>query len=144
MAPAEVRQSTWSGVIVLLVCAGIFGLLVVALVIAWVVLMVRTERLVRTAAVRLAAIPCPVCGMAIGTVSATAVAAAREEEMRKLFEQAREKGLRLRVDPHWRFPCPVCGAVLKFDPGEADGPRSPLTVAEPASFRRSEMQDWQR
>ena len=85
-------------------------------------LLVRTERLVKSAAPRLAALPCPRCGVAIGAAGAAAAAAVRDEELRKLREYARENGLRLRIDPHWRFPCPACGAALKFDPGAGGSP----------------------
>ena len=110
---------------VILLCGGLFGALVAAAIV-WVgVLLYRTEQLVRTAVPRLAALLCPRCGGAIGPGSASAVAASRAEEMRKLREHAGSMLLRRRVDPHWRFRCVACGAALRFDPG---APRSPLTA----------------
>jgi predicted RNA-binding Zn-ribbon protein involved in translation (DUF1610 family) len=113
-----------SAATILLAAAGVVGALVLAAIIAVTVLLVRTERLVKSAAPRLIALPCPRCGVAIGAAGATAAAAARDEQVRKLREHARENRLLLRIDPHWRFLCPACGAALKFDPGAA---RDPLT-----------------
>lgn len=104
---------------ILSVVGTVVGVLVVAAIVAWAVLLVQTERQVKSAAPRLGAMPCPRCGVAIGAGPAAAIGAAREEQMRKLFEDARARGVMLRVDPYWRFPCPACGAALKFDPGEA-------------------------
>jgi hypothetical protein len=109
---------------ILLAAAGVVGALVLAAIAAVTVLLVRTERLVKSAAPRLAALPCHRCGVAIGAAGAAAAGAARDEELRGLREHARTHGLRLRIDPHWRFPCPACGAALKFDPGAT---RAPLT-----------------
>jgi|HubBroStandDraft_5_1064220.scaffolds.fasta_scaffold265788_1 predicted RNA-binding Zn-ribbon protein involved in translation (DUF1610 family) len=95
----------------------LIALLVLLAVLLVMVLLLRTERLIGTAVVRLAVVPCPRCGAVIGAEAATAAAAAKEAEVRKLHEDARNKMLRLRVDPHWRFPCPACGAALRFDPG---------------------------
>jgi predicted RNA-binding Zn-ribbon protein involved in translation (DUF1610 family) len=106
-----------SATTILLAAAGAVGALLVAAIVAVGVLLVRTERLVKSAAPRLATLPCPSCGVAIGRAAAEAAEAARAEQVRKLRERAREKGAILRVDPHWRFPCPACGAALKFDPG---------------------------
>jgi hypothetical protein len=115
-----------SAATILLAAAGAVGALVVAAIVAVAVLLVRTERLVESAASRLAALACPCCGVAIGTEGATAAATARAGELRRLHEHARANGLRLRVDPHWRFLCRACGAALKFDPGAG---RAPLTQA---------------
>ncbi len=110
---------------ILLAAAGVVGALVAAAIGAVVVLLVRTERLVKSVVPRLAALPCPRCGVAVGGAAAAAIGAARAAEMRKLFEEARARGIRLRVDPCWRFPCPACGAALKLDPGAG---RAPLTA----------------
>ena len=113
-----------SAATILLAAAGVVGALVLAAIAAVTVLLVRTERLVKSAPPRLAALPGPRCGVAIGAAGAATVAAARDEELRRLRAHAREHRLLLRIDPHWRFPCPTCGAALKFDPGAA---REPLT-----------------
>jgi hypothetical protein len=110
-----------SAATILLAAAGAVGALVVAAIVAVTVLLVRTERLVESAASRLAALACPCCGVAIGADGAAAASAARGGELRKLQEHARENGLRLRIDPHWRFLCRACGAALKFDPGASRG-----------------------
>jgi hypothetical protein len=111
-----------SAATILLTAAGVVGALVVAAIVAVIVLLVRTERRVGNAATRLAALACPCCGVAIGPDGATAAAAARAGELRQLHAHAH--GLRLRIDPHWRFLCRACGAALKFDPGAR---RDPLT-----------------
>jgi predicted RNA-binding Zn-ribbon protein involved in translation (DUF1610 family) len=103
----------------------VVGALVAAGIAAVIVLLVRTQRWIDSAESRLAALPCPGCGAPVGAEAAAAIGAAREAEMRKLFEEARAKGIRLRVDPHWRFPCPACGSALKFDPATT---RAPLTA----------------
>ena len=110
-----------SAATILLAAAGVVGALVLAAIVAVTVLLVRTERLVERATPRLAALACPRCGVAIGAEGAAAVAAARAVELRKLHAHARENGLRLRIDPHWRFLCRACGAALKFDPGASRG-----------------------
>jgi predicted RNA-binding Zn-ribbon protein involved in translation (DUF1610 family) len=105
--------------------AAVVGVLVNAAIAAVVVVLVRTERLVKSAASRLAALPCPACGVAIGHPTAAAVAAARKAEGQRIWNEAQRKGRRIpRIDPRWRFPCPSCGAALRFDPGAA---RDPLT-----------------
>lgn len=103
----------------LLTVAGIVGALVTAAVVGMLVLLVRTERLVKSAVPRLAILPCPACGAAIGQATAAAVEAARKAEAQRRWDEAKQKGvfLRRRVDPCWRLSCPVCGAALKFDPG---------------------------
>ncbi|HEY4394820.1 MAG TPA: hypothetical protein VGP64_12190 [Polyangia bacterium] len=110
-----------SAATILFAAAGVVGALVVAAIVAVTVLLVRTERLVESAATRLGALACPCCGVAIGAAGAAAAATARAGELRALHAHAREQGLRLRVDPHWRFLCRACGAALKFDPGAARG-----------------------
>jgi len=104
----------------------IVAALFAVLVAAWIALLCRTERLVRTAGVRLADLPCPQCGFVMGAEAAAAAVAAREAQLRKLHEFAREKGVVLRI-PDWRFACANCGALLTFDPGTT---RRPLTLAE--------------
>ena len=84
---------------------------------AWLALGVaRAARLHRTATERLAAMECPRCG---GVIGIDAAGVARSEwlvRVRGAQEQARQKVLRLRIDPCWRFPCPACEAPLVFDP----------------------------
>lgn len=109
---------------ILLTVAGVAGALVTAAVAGVVVLLVRTERLVKSAVPRLAILPCPACGAPIGQSAAAAVEAARKEEALRRWEEAKQKGvvLRRRVDPYWRLSCATCGAALKFDPGASRGP----------------------
>ena len=76
---------------ILLAVAGVVGVLVTAAIVAVVVLLVRTERLVKSAVPRLAALPCPACGVAIGPATAAAVEAARKAEGQRLWEEAKQK-----------------------------------------------------
>jgi hypothetical protein len=109
-----------SGFAVLMIFAAMVGVPVVATIGVVFALLGRTERLMRSAQPRLAALPCPRCGVAIGADGA----AAHGEMVRKQRELAGAATFRLRIDPYWRLACPACGAALKFDPGSA---RSRLT-----------------
>ena len=102
---------------IILGAAAAVAALVLAAIAAVTVLLVRTERLVKSAATRLADLPCPRCGVVIGAAGAAAAGAARDEELRRLRAHARANGLILRIDPLWRFPCPACRTAVKFDPG---------------------------
>ncbi len=108
-----------SGFAVLMIFAAMVGVPVVATIGVVFALLGRTERLMRSAQPRLAALPCLRCGVAIGADGAAATAAAHGEMVRKLRELAGVASLRLRIDPCWRLACPACGAELKFDPGSA-------------------------
>jgi predicted RNA-binding Zn-ribbon protein involved in translation (DUF1610 family) len=114
-----------SGLDVLLVFAGFAGVLVVGSVVGLILLLAHTERLVATAEQRLAGLPCPQCGVAIGAKAAADAKVARDESVRKMREMAGNAMLRLRIPPHWSMTCPACGAALKFDPGVA---RTPLVA----------------
>jgi predicted RNA-binding Zn-ribbon protein involved in translation (DUF1610 family) len=107
---------------VLQIIAAVFAVLVAGLV----ALLYRTERLVRTAGLRLAAISCPRCGAVMGPDAAAAEVATREALLRKLRESAGGRMVMFRI-PDWRFVCAACGAALVFDPGTS---RNPLTLAE--------------
>ncbi|HZL20491.1 MAG TPA: hypothetical protein VFG23_22360 [Polyangia bacterium] len=89
-------------------------------------LVVQTDRRVRTAVPRLAALPCPHCGVAIGAKAASSIAAARKAAVRKIVDAAQARSERRRIDPGWRLACPACGTKLEFDPAAS---REPLTRA---------------
>jgi hypothetical protein len=105
--------------------SGILGALVVGTIVGWIVLLVHTERLVETAEQRLAELPCPQCGVAIGAKAATDAKIARDESVRRMRERAGNGMLQFRIPPEWSIACPACGAALKFDPGVA---RTPLVA----------------
>jgi hypothetical protein len=86
---------------------------------AVVALLMQTERRVRTAVPRLAALACPRCGVAIGAKAAAVIAAARTAAVREIVGDAQARSVRRRIDPRWRLPCPACGAKLQFDPAAA-------------------------
>jgi hypothetical protein len=105
--------------------SGIVGALVVGTIVGWIVLLAHTERLVETAEQRLAELPCPRCGVAIGAKAAADAKIARDESIRKMREMAGNVMLRLRIPPHWSVTCSACGAALRFDPGTT---RTPLVA----------------
>lgn len=98
----------------------------VAGVVAMIGLAAQTDRRVRTAVPRLAALPCPHCGVAIGAKAAAAIAAARNAAVRRIVHDAQARSVRRRIDPSWRLACPACGTKLEFDPAAG---RDPLTRA---------------
>jgi predicted RNA-binding Zn-ribbon protein involved in translation (DUF1610 family) len=93
---------------------------------AMIGLVAQTDRRVRTAVPRLAALPCPHCGVAIGAKAAALIAAARKAAVRKIVYDAQAKSTRRRIDPRWRLACPACGTKLEFDPAAS---RDSLTRA---------------
>jgi predicted RNA-binding Zn-ribbon protein involved in translation (DUF1610 family) len=94
---------------------------------AWSNFLAPVERLRQSAPERLASLACPRCGAVVGVEAAAEARARREEHLQRLREEARNSLVRLRIDPFWRFPCPACGAELRFDPTTE---RDPLAASE--------------
>jgi hypothetical protein len=111
-----------------LIVAAALGVLGFLTAVAVAVVLFQTERLVRTAPERLALMLCPRCAAAIGAETAALAQTDWQERSKRAHEHARVHLLRLRIDPLWRFRCPVCNAALAFDPGAALADRPIVTT----------------
>jgi uncharacterized C2H2 Zn-finger protein len=63
----------------------------------------------------LSALRCPRCDTLFGD-RAVALRAAAREHVRALLDDAKARGVRLRLDGRWRFECCDCRVPLVFDP----------------------------